>query len=134
MKQTAFRLLADLGDLDVLRPTVGGAAKSARTALSDVVLLVGALLAITLLLMLAVALWMKARRHRHHHHHHHRSSPGPAPVEAVSHVEEDEDEEPGHDHRHRRRRKRRRDHRQLNPTLAETGGLPPIREGPPPSA
>ena len=28
----------------------------------------------------------------------------------------------------RRKRKRRREHRQRNPTLAETGGLPPIRE------
>jgi hypothetical protein len=31
----------------------------------------------------------------------------------------------------RRRRKRRFHHR--NPTLAETGGLPPMREGPPPT-
>jgi hypothetical protein len=28
----------------------------------------------------------------------------------------------------RRRKKRRREHRQRNPTLAETGGLPPIRD------
>jgi hypothetical protein len=28
----------------------------------------------------------------------------------------------------RRKRKRRREHRQRNPTLAETGGLPPIRD------
>ncbi len=32
---------------------------------------------------------------------------------------------------HRRRRRRRREHRPRNPTLADTGGLPPIRsEGP----
>jgi len=31
-----------------------------------------------------------------------------------------------------RRRRRRREHRPRNPTLAETGGLPPPRRGPPP--
>jgi hypothetical protein len=37
---------------------------------------------------------------------------------------------PEHQHR-RRRRRRRREHRPRNPTLADTGGLPPIRtEGP----
>jgi hypothetical protein len=34
---------------------------------------------------------------------------------------------------HRRKwRRRRRDHRPRNPTLAETGGLPPIRQPRPP--
>lgn len=32
-----------------------------------------------------------------------------------------------HDPHKRRKRRRRRDHRPRNPTLAETGGLPPIR-------
>lgn len=32
----------------------------------------------------------------------------------------------------RRRRRRRREHRPRNPTLAETGGLPPIRSSKPP--
>jgi len=32
----------------------------------------------------------------------------------------------------RRRRRRRRDHRPRNPTLSETGGLPPTRSEPPP--
>lgn len=34
---------------------------------------------------------------------------------------------PGDRPHHRRRRRRRRDHRTRNPTLAETGGLPPHR-------
>jgi len=39
--------------------------------------------------------------------------------------------EPQH-HQHRRKwKKRRREHRPRNPTLAETGGLPPPREHPP---
>jgi hypothetical protein len=32
-----------------------------------------------------------------------------------------------HGSRRRRRRRRRREHRPRNPTLAETGGLPPVR-------
>ncbi|MBI3852132.1 MAG: hypothetical protein HY298_17885 [Verrucomicrobia bacterium] len=37
-------------------------------------------------------------------------------------------------HRHRRRHRHRKEHRPRNPTLAETGGLPPIRpeDQPPP--
>ena len=37
-------------------------------------------------------------------------------------------------HRRRKRRRRRREHRPRNPTLAETGGLPPVRpeDQPPP--
>ena len=32
-----------------------------------------------------------------------------------------------HRHRHHGKKRRRREHRLLNPTLAQTGGLPPIR-------
>lgn len=41
------------------------------------------------------------------------------------------------EHHHRRKRKRRREHRPQNPTLADTGGLPPARDpnaGPRPEA
>jgi hypothetical protein len=34
--------------------------------------------------------------------------------------------------RRKRRHRRRREHRPRNPTLAETGGLPPVRTGRPP--
>lgn len=33
----------------------------------------------------------------------------------------------GSPHRHHHRRRRRREHRPRNPTLAQTGGLPPVR-------
>lgn len=51
------------------------------------------------------------RRHRHHHHHHHSAPNANA--------------EPA---REKGRRRRRREHRPRNPTLAETGGMPPVRE------
>lgn len=38
----------------------------------------------------------------------------------------------GEEHR-RRHRRRRREHRPMNPTLAETGGLPPVRSSDPSS-
>lgn len=59
------------------------------------------------------------RKRRHHHHHHHRhSESGNASAQTVS---------ASHREGRSRRRRRRREHRPRNPTLAETGGLPPIR-------
>ncbi len=45
--------------------------------------------------------------------------------------EDNPSEDPKEDKRERKRR-RRREHRPRNPTLAETGGLPPIRTERPP--
>jgi hypothetical protein len=76
----------------------------------------------------AVAAWAafvrKPRRRHHRHHHGHHHSPEPAPET----VAEDSGEEPGVPRR-RRWRRPRRDHRPRNPTLSETGGLPPVRAG-----
>jgi hypothetical protein len=69
----------------------------------------------------------RRRHHRHRHHHGYQASPEPARDQVEA---KDESEQ---SHRHRRKwRKKRRDHRPLNPTLAETGGLPPVRTGGPP--
>jgi hypothetical protein len=74
------------------------------------------------------AFFRKPRRHRHHHPHHPPANPAP---ETRS-----ESRKAGwfffrkrHRHRHR--------HRELprNPTLAEAGGLPPVRtQSPPPTS
>lgn len=110
-------------------PAVPGISRDALT-----ILVVCAALGVLLLLL--VYWWWQARRHhrRHrHHHHHHRhhaqSSPTPAPENAEGPTEDS----PAGEHRPHRRR-RRRSHRGRNPTLAETGGLPPPRpEGQPPA-
>lgn len=104
------------------------------TARDTLIVLIAAS-AVGLVLLGVLTLWVKARRsHRHHRHHRHQhrpaeSRPAEAPVvaskEAVAAAEADPDPDPDA-HRHRRR-KRRRDHRPRNPTLAETGGLPPPR-------
>lgn len=69
------------------------------------------------------AAFIRRRRRRHHHSHHHRQVPQTPPAPAPA-------PQPRHRgwfflgrHKPRRRKLRRRP----NPTLAETGGLPPLR-------
>jgi hypothetical protein len=87
----------------------------------------GALMLVTT----AVTVWAvyvrkpKRRKHRHHHGQHHSRE---AVEDAVS-ESADDDSEP---RKRRRWRRQRRDHHPRNPTLAETGGLPPVRTGGPP--
>ena len=86
-----------------------------------VVLGVGGLLLIMLLIW---ALFLR-KKPRSHSHSRHRSA---------IHIEESSESDSDHarhHHRHRRKR-RRREHRTRNPTLAETGGLPPPRSEPQP--
>jgi len=74
----------------------------------------------------------RPRRRPHHHHHqrpHHKES-GSTSANKAGEAEEPQAND-GEVIR-RRRRRRRRNHRPRNPTLAETGGLPPIRTEPPP--
>lgn len=121
-------------------------AQSTWTVLSDLMLIVGAGLGIAALLIVWVLYARKRRLSNHHHqhrqyhqHHQHghqeRSSAPARPPEPVREEESDDSDQRQH-HHHRRRRVRRRDHRPRNPTLAETGGLPPVRPGdasPPPA-
>lgn len=131
-------------DLDYLR-TGGGPIAKSTGAFYDFVMILGAVLIVTLFLVFWAKYWRKSRRHRHRHHHHHPRAPqstGPESDVAASQSiegaeqdvpEESSEDEPGR-HRHHQRRVPRREHRQRNPTLAETGGLPPIRDlqAPPP--
>jgi hypothetical protein len=87
--------------------------------LGDVLLVLGVGLGILGVLLL----WAKYVRRRSRHGSSHRL--GHRLVE---------DEDAGSGHRHRRHRRRRRDHRPRNPTLAETGGLPPPKPQDPPPA
>ena len=91
----------------------------------DFLMVLVACAAIGLVILLAVTLWLRSRRaHRRHHHHRDRGSARPTtePAEEV----ETADAVMETEHAHGRRR-RRRAHRGRNPTLAETGGLPPPR-------
>jgi hypothetical protein len=92
-------------------------------------------IAVAIILGLMWAIIVKPSRKRHHsHHHHHHDRPqqfGKDPLIVDEEDEEDEDED-GDEPRKKRRRRRRREHRPRNPTLAETGGLPPVRTEDPP--
>lgn len=98
-----------------------GTWSSFGTSMKDVVKLLGAVCLLTLVLVLWVVYARKRHRHHHRHsHHHHAPAPGADPVSGSD------------DNGHSRRRRRRRHHRPRNPTLAETGGLPPIKQENPP--
>jgi type VI protein secretion system component VasK len=85
----------------------------------------GAIALVTLLAVLwAVYLRKRKRRHSRRPHSNDRREGAPP-------AQQDQQGEPAAGKR-RRWRRRRRDHRPRNPTLAETGGLPPLREERPP--
>jgi len=93
-------------------------------------LILGALGLVTLLIAgWAVFIRKRRRRRREHHRWHHPSSSSAATAQTA----EAEDASAPREKRRRRRRTGRR-HRPRNPTLAETGGLPPIRPEDPPEA
>jgi hypothetical protein len=123
---TAFILLAD-----VMSPDPLAWWKWSNSGFRDSVYILGAI-AVAILPLLFWAAFVRRRRrrrhsHHHSHHHHHESSAEaatvPANEEAIVRPE-----------KRRRRRHSHHPHRPRNPTLAETGGLPPIRSEEPPEA
>lgn len=85
--------------------------KSLWGEMAPVLLVLGIILALGLVLFLVVYWWK-------------RKDDGGGVVDTVA----------PHSHHRGKRRKRLRAHRPRNPTLAQTGGLPPLREdGPPPA-
>jgi hypothetical protein len=109
-------LLGQLSALEELAPTKA-LGKTGGMLVRDILLIVGAILVLSLILVF----WARniTRRKRHRRHSSSRAETSPAtPQDAVS---------GGREHRHHRRRRQRRDHRGRNPTLDETGGLPPLR-------
>ena len=99
--------------------------------LRERLILFGAILLVTSLIAGWVLLFRKGRhgsgRREESSHRHHRRSLTKKAAQGVAEIKQLVQE-------HKRRR-RRREHRPRNPTLAETGGLPPLRgtEPPPPS-
>ena len=90
----------------------------------------GAIGLVTLLAVLWAVFLRKRRRRRHSHHHSHQHSS--QPIDAPEAPNEVGDVSLPQDRRKWRRTRRR--HRSRNPTLAETGGLPPVRSEEPPKS
>lgn len=102
---------------------IPGASPNTVPARGDTMLLLTALSAVSLLLVLLVVLF---RKNKKRHDELQRSPWSEAPAYNYNHAKKVPVKEKI------RRRIRRREHRPRNPTLAETGGLPPRREENPP--
>ena len=93
----------------------------------DVLIVLGAIVLVALIIVFCVLSFRKDGKHphKHHHHHRHRRSYREQFQKTTSGIKELIKQ---------RRRRRHREHRPINPTLAQTGGLPPIRKSvtPPP--
>lgn len=122
-----FALFAQLEGLNPMNPTAP-ISKSGGMVFKDVLLIIGTCLILTLILFVSARFIVRNKQRQRPHEHRGRK---PAPVRTANiSAEEDRSDDRG---RHRRRRRRRvRDHRPRNPTLAETGGLPPQKMQPPP--
>lgn len=111
--------LFSLFDPDNELPGVGAMSPATRERL----ILLGALvLLVALLVVLTVIVRQGKKRHRRHAHSH-RPHFFRRTANSVAELKQMIPEKP--------RRRRRRDHRPRNPTLAETGGLPPVRSDEP---
>lgn len=108
-----------LGQIDLRPPSA--ASKLPTLLLPDILTILG----IGLGLMVILLLWVIFVRKRKQPRSSNRITYRTGVIEEDSPLETDSGH---HRHHHRRHRRRRRDHRERNPTLAETGGLPPPRE------
>lgn len=93
----------------------GGLSAGTREKL---ILLAVLLLVASLALILVFALRKRRPARRSRHHPAHEPAAQPVSLESESRA----------GLAHRRQKRRRRDHHPRNPTLAETGGLPPLRQ------
>jgi hypothetical protein len=97
-------------------------------AVRERILIFGAIGLVTFLILLWAVFIRKKRRRRHDHYHSQHHASGPAEAGETPARED----VPAPREKRRRRRRSGHKHHPRNPTLAETGGLPPIRtEGPP---
>ena len=86
----------------------------------DILIVLGAIVLVALIVFFWVLSFRKSEKRRHkHHHRHHRKSYREQFQKTTDGIKE-------LIRQHRRRS--HREHRPLNPTLAQTGGLPPLRE------
>ena len=120
-----FCFLAQLDGLNALNPAAP-VAKSTGLVFMNVLAIIASALALGSILLLWARYYVpRSKRPRHLHRERTRFS-YPAPFLS------DEADQHEHDHHDQRRRRRRyrRDHRPRNPTLGQSGGLPPPRTEP----
>jgi hypothetical protein len=91
-------------------------------AARDPIIILGALAFVTLLVVIWVVVFRKRKPDSNSHRH------------SYDYPRADEGDADAKSHKRRKWRRQRRPHRPLNPTLAQTGGLPPIRPNEPPQS
>ena len=96
------------------------------SALQRLIVFTAIMLVVVPVLVWAVFLRKSRRQHSHHHRRHHSRDPARDAAAAEG------DGVTSQPRKRRKWRRPRREHRPRNPTLAETGGLPPIRMNEPP--
>lgn len=111
------------------RRVTDGLTPGAVHPFAEPLLVVGILLLLALAVFVAIFVLHKpagagGRRHRHRHRHHHHHHPEPESADGVDSATVAE--ELASSSRHSRRR-HHHSHTARNPSLAETGGLPPKR-------
>jgi hypothetical protein len=113
--------------LENLLPAQGRGGSGLGAYFVEILIVLGVVLGLTLLLVLWAAYLRRPKRRRSNSHSH--ADPVVVKVDRDEDDEESEEEKPRRRGRRRRVkvRYRRREHRPTNPTLAETGGLPPPR-------
>ena len=112
-------LLTILADLDAA-DLIGAERQFKNTRMYEIVIVFGAISLVVLVSSIFAIIFSRKKKRHKHHHHNQRSQT--ATVQSS-------ETEPSDEARGRRKsRRRRRPHRPLNPTLAQTGGLPPIRD------
>ena len=128
---TIYFWLADANPADVMAKSRSWSDPAKR----EVILLLSAVALAVLAVFVWAVFFRKPGRRRHRHHHHEGEGYRRAPITPKPEAEEDETEEELEEDedsaKSGRRHRRRREHRPRNPTLAETGGLPPLRKEPP---
>ena len=96
----------------------------ADNRLKELLITFGALaLAVVVAVIWAILYSQKKKKKKHPKHRHHRDRKETAASSASVAVKA-----PVENESRSRKRRRRRPHRPLNPTLAQTGGLPPLRD------
>lgn len=99
---------------------VAAAQKGGNASTHEILLALTVALGVGVALFLATFLYFRRKKRRELSRRQSSSPPKPSTTVEI-------DPETGEERRRRRKRRRRRSHRQRNPTLDKTGGLPPPR-------
>jgi len=123
-----------VGEIDLPGKTLDGVTTKVGFVMSDMLIIIGAVVAVTIFVVVWALFWRKPKKRsrvlKPNPDNDVRSESEKEPIDE-SETEDSEADTSSHHHSHRHHRHHRRKHHHTYtrrfPTLAETGGLPPIR-------